>query len=228
MAKFQDATRMPFRIWVGEMSIQLHSNSGVTVTGYIAACVLHSSRDQIEEDGLGERRPRPNEVEALLEAWHERFRVPLLRFFERRTRPDVDREDLVQEVFARLLKRDDLTGIEHIDAYLFQTAVNVLYEVHRRRSVRGGDGHVPLEGDYISDNAISAERVILGKEAVEQLDLGLAELPERTRNVFALFHFEEVRQAEIARRFGVSLSAVEKHMSRAHHHLLKRLEPWLT
>jgi RNA polymerase sigma factor (sigma-70 family) len=167
--------------------------------------------------------PRTEEGrEDLLASWHRLYRRPLLRFFERRTRPDVDREDLVQEVFGRLAKRDDLANVDNVEGYLFQTASSVLTDWARRRTVRAGDAHVPLD-DEIEDTAVSPERVLLGREAIEQLGRALAELPERTQTIFALYHFEEVPQRDIAQRLGCSLSTVEKEMSRANHHILKRL-----
>jgi DNA-directed RNA polymerase specialized sigma24 family protein len=41
--------------------------------------------------------------------------------------------------------------------------------------------------------------------------------------IFSLYHFDSVPQVEIARRLSMSLSTVEKHMSRANAHLLQRL-----
>jgi RNA polymerase sigma-70 factor (ECF subfamily) len=63
----------------------------------------------------------------------------------------------------------------------------------------------------------------LGREAVERLIAALHELPETTRIVFTQYHFDNVPQVEVARRMGLSLSTVEKHMARANAHLLKRL-----
>ena len=51
----------------------------------------------------------------------------------------------------------------------------------------------------------------------------LDELPERTRQVFVLCRVEGIRQKNVARRLGVSVSAVEKHMIRAIAHLATSL-----
>ena len=177
---------------------------------------------------MGGERPERDETQRLLGEWHARYRGPLLRFFERRTRPDIDREDLVQEVFTRLVKRDGLDSVEKVDAYLFQTAASVLNDFLRRRKVRPPTSQAePDEEESISDTAVSPERVLLGKEAIEQLGRALAELPERAQTVFVLYHFEEVPQTEIAKRLGISLSTVEKDMGRANLFLLQRLKGWL-
>jgi RNA polymerase sigma factor (sigma-70 family) len=160
-----------------------------------------------------------------LAEWHARFRIPLLRFFERRTRPDIDREDLVQEVFAALARRGDLDSIEKAESYLFQSAQSVLNMFLRARQSRPHEtSKTELEDDIPTDAAYSPERILLGREAIEQLGRALADLPERTRTIFALYHLEDVPQSEIAKRLGLSLSSVEKHMARANHFLLGRLE----
>jgi RNA polymerase sigma factor (sigma-70 family) len=175
---------------------------------------------------VGDKRPMDEaagEGHGLLAEWHARYRTALIRFFARRTRADVDREDLAQEVFTRLAKQADLRHVEHVEAYLFQTAASVLNDHLRRRRVRAGDAHVPIT-DEISDTDFTPERVLLGKRAVEDLASALGELPKRTQTIFVLYHLEDVPHREIARRLGVSVSTVEKEMGRANHHILKRLE----
>ncbi len=75
-----------------------------------------------------------------------------------------------------------------------------------------------------SDEEQTPERILLGREAYTQMLAALYELPERTRTVFILSRFEDVRGPEIARRVGVSISAVEKHIMRALAHLRARVK----
>ena len=62
---------------------------------------------------------------------------------------------------------------------------------------------------------------------VDELALldALEELPPRTRQVFVLCRIEGMRQKGVAKRLGVSVSAIEKHMIKAIAHLSMRLEP---
>jgi RNA polymerase sigma-70 factor (ECF subfamily) len=46
------------------------------------------------------------------------------------------------------------------------------------------------------------------------------------RVVWALYHLEDLTHHEIARRLGITVSAIEKHIGRANGHLLKRLDFW--
>ncbi len=157
-----------------------------------------------------------------LETLASKYRLPLLSFFQRRLRHGSDAEDLVQEVFIRLARQQDLEVIEHLDGYVFQTAANVLRDRVRRLSVRA-EPQVAEDFDPIDEAGFSPERVLIGRQAIERLIAALHELPETTRVVFTQYHLDSVPQVEIARRLNLSLSTVEKHMARANALLLKRL-----
>jgi RNA polymerase sigma factor (sigma-70 family) len=157
-----------------------------------------------------------------LEVMASAYRAPLLSFFQRRLRRGPDAEDLVQEVFIRLARQQDLAGIEHLDGYVFQTAANVLRDRARREAVRA-EPHMPEAFDPIDDAGFSPERVLIGRQGVQRLISALHELPETTRVVFTQYHLDSVPQVEIARRLRLSLSTVEKHMARANAHLLRRM-----
>lgn len=160
-----------------------------------------------------------NAAQDLLESWSRRYRPALLSFFQRRMPPGADREDLVQEVFLRLARREDLAGVENIDGYLFQAAANVLKDWRRRGVRHAVDAHEPVEEDLPAEVDFTPERVLLGKDAVSALIAALETLPERTRAVFLLYHFDQLPQAEIARRLGIAVRTVENNMAKAHAHL---------
>lgn len=123
----------------------------------------------------------------------------------------------------RLVRQGDMDAIEHLDGYVFQVAANVLRDYTRRWSVRANEANHAQLDDEVLEGGFSPERVLLGEEALERLIAALYELPEKTRVIFALYHFESVPQVDIARRLAMSTSAVEKHMSRANLHLSDRL-----
>src|SRR5665213_1472369 len=124
-----------------------------------------------------------------------------------------DAEDLVQEVFIRLARQEDLDAVGHLDGYVFQIAANVLRDRARRQAVRA-EPPTPEDFDPADEAGFSPERVLLAREALERMITALYELPEMTRMIFAQYHFDEVAQVEIARRLGMSLSTVEKHMAK--------------
>ena len=83
-----------------------------------------------------------------------RYEAPLKGFFAKRVRNAADVDDLVQEVFVRLIGRGRGQPIERIEQYLFQTAANVLRDRNRRRVAREQDAHEPLEEDHWPSQAV--------------------------------------------------------------------------
>ncbi|MEN2786921.1 RNA polymerase sigma factor [Sphingomonas qilianensis] len=154
------------------------------------------------------------------------LRAPLTRFFQRRAGPGEDTEDLVQDVFSRLAGQD-LANIENIQGYIFQVASNILRDRARRASVRSVICSPPDDFDVADEAGFSPERILQSREALQMMVSALNELPENVRTVFCRYHLEGVAQVDIARQLGLSLSSVEKRMSRANSHLLHRLRAFL-
>jgi RNA polymerase sigma factor (sigma-70 family) len=147
----------------------------------------------------------------------------LTGFFRRRIRDD-DVDDLVQDVFARIVTRDDTTPIGNLAGYVLRTAVNVLTDRARRQKTRGAHLHVVLDTDRHGAGTPDPERIMSGREELHAATAALLSLPERTRTIFILRRLEGCRLTEIAAQLGISVSAVEKHMVRAINHLSTEME----
>ena len=166
-------------------------------------------------------------ISGVMAALSRRFREPLRRYFEKRIGQNhPETEDLVQEVFLRLTRGGDLEAMHRIDGYLFTTAANLLRDRHRRLTVRAAQAHEPYDegvhGAVIEEPG--PERALQSAQLIEQLVAALHELPERTRLVFTLYHLEDLPHAEIARRLGIAVSTIEKHVGRANAYLLKKVD----
>jgi RNA polymerase sigma factor (sigma-70 family) len=151
------------------------------------------------------------------------YRSSLQRYLERRIRNKADVDDLMQEVFLRLARRADFQSIEHLGGYLFEIAVSVLNDHLRHRRSRAVELHEEFQ-DFHAREDFSPERVLMGKESIGCVARALRELPERIRMAFVLHRFEGLRHPEIARRLGVSVSAVEKYIIRALVHIRQRMD----
>lgn len=158
-----------------------------------------------------------------LEEVSKRYRDVLRRYFLRRRLRDLDVEDAVQEVFAKLAQRAGVADLEKLDAYLFETAANVATDYYRRATVRCVQQHDLYDDALHAIEEFSPERHHLGREELARLLKALNELPERTRHIFVLARLEHMKHPEIAKRLGVSVSAVEKHVVKAASHLVQRI-----
>jgi len=153
----------------------------------------------------------------------------LTRFFRRRIRDEFEVEDLVQDVFARIVARDGGERVEHLGGYILKTASSVIADRARRRSARRADLHVAFDSDLHGGEEFDPERVLSGREDLDAAAAALLSLPERTRTVFVLRRLEGYSYREVASHLGISVSAVEKHLVKALRHLSaemeKRLDP---
>lgn len=141
-------------------------------------------------------------------------------FFANRVRNQADVDDLVQEVFLQLLKRDDSQPIENVRHYLFRIASNVLCDQGRRMQSRRQDAHDPYDEElHGGATEITPARIAIGEQALELVNRALRELPQRTQDVFFLRGIRQRKHEEVARMLGISQRVVHKHMARALKHL---------
>lgn len=148
------------------------------------------------------------------------YRQALVLYFRRKTRDQNEIEDLVQDVFLRIAARRGTDAVENVGGYVFQTAASVLADRHRRRTVRHADAHVEFDTDRHSNTDFDAARILESRQSLRNAVAALQTLPERTRDIFVLRRLEGHAYRDIASRFGISVSAVEKHMVRAVQHLV--------
>jgi RNA polymerase sigma factor (sigma-70 family) len=166
--------------------------------------------------------PRP-ESAADLANLHRRYYSALMAFFVRRVGNRTEAEDLTQEVFTRLAAAEGRQVLDP-DAYVFQTAANLLRDRGRRQKVRADYVAAMQPRDLSDADALSPERVVAGREGLDRVIEALQELPERTRAIFILHRLEKLTKGEIAEMFSLSVSGIDKHLVKAITHLHTRLK----
>jgi RNA polymerase sigma-70 factor (ECF subfamily) len=177
----------------------------------------------LDDDG------REDVLRGSAENLYARFHAPLIRYFRKRIGDRAEAEDLAQEVFVRLVKAEGTFSLASADAYVFTIAANLLRDRQRRAASHQLQAHCSLDqaadGKYADlVEAIEPERVLRGREDLKLVLEALAELDERTRNIFLLFRLERLRQREIAAIYGISEGAVEKRILKASIHIAARLK----
>ena len=143
----------------------------------------------------------------------ERHQVPIYNFFLRLTGNRGTSEDLVQDVFFRILKyRSTYRGESKFTVWMYQIARNAHIDHLRKRKEE-----YPLEEQW--DEASSREPG--PSESVEQLQdivllrQALARLPLRKREVLVLSRFQNLKYKEIAELFDCHIGTVKAHVHRA-------------
>ena len=138
----------------------------------------------------------------------------LRRLLKSRGRSPHDIDDLMQEAFLRLQVycRDHV--VQHEEAFLVKTVLNLSAEQGRR----AGRANLTTGADDlldIIDPAPGVEEILTGQQRLRRLELGLQRLTPRSREVFLLHRSEGLSYLQIASQLDISVSMVEKHVARA-------------
>ncbi len=153
--------------------------------------------------------------------WAE-FAGRLRAFVARRVPPGIEPDDVVQEVFLRVVKRlPSLRETERIEGWLFQIARNALLDairVRRRRDSRAD----AIETDIPAPPEIEDERAAAA-ELAPCLTPMVARLAEPYRSAIEITSMQGVTQADAARRAGVSVSGMKSRVQRAREQLKEML-----
>jgi RNA polymerase sigma-70 factor (ECF subfamily) len=154
-------------------------------------------------------------------ARHER---PIWNFLRRSVRDPVLAEDLLQEVFLRVVKSaDDWKGNAKVSTWLYTIARNLCVDqarraVHRKAASLDGPAHgadpetTATLHDRIPSSAASADAQLADREARVRIDRAVAALPDEQREVFLMREVMEMPFAEIAAAVGVSEPTVKSRM----------------
>lgn len=143
----------------------------------------------------------------------ERHHVRLYNFFRRLTGSAATSEDLVQEVFLRILKyRHTYRGEGSFTVWMYQIARNARTDHFRKRR---HEGPVPDEEPELPSHAPGPGEVVEKEQQHSLLRAALDRLPEEKREVLVLSRFQDMRYEEIADVVGCSVGAVKVRVHRA-------------
>jgi len=150
------------------------------------------------------------------------LRPALVKYFLRKSGSAAEAEDLAQDVILRALGNTRWESAEQAKGYIFRIAINRWHDRNRRGLTRGTVVEWDDAATFAQVEESSPERVLGNEQELQSVIAALHELNERTRDVFMLFRLEQLKHGEIAKLYGISVSAVEKHVSKAVAHLARR------
>src|SRR5437868_2436431 len=138
-----------------------------------------------------------------------------LRNFIRRRVPDPgDAEDILQDVFYKLVEANRLLmPIDHVTGWLFRVARNRITDVFRKKrpesfsntTVEDDNGERLRLEDLLPSPDAGPEAIYARNALLDELEMAIDELPKEQREVFVAHELEGRSFKEIADRTGVSL-----------------------
>jgi RNA polymerase sigma factor (sigma-70 family) len=132
-------------------------------------------------------------------------------------------EDITQEAYLRLLQAQ---SVVHPKPYLFQIGRNLAFDHLRKQRIRQPadaykEGEEPeLSIDILPTLLPSPDQQVSVQQELALMFAALNGMPDRRREVLVLHKYHHWDYARIGKHFGISVSAVEKHIYRAMTQLL--------
>jgi len=156
---------------------------------------------------------------------YQRHWQPLYSAVFKRTKDKEQCQDIVQNVFADLWTRRYSLIIDNVPAYL-HTAVK--FQLYKQISRQPAAALFLDSFEEIITSPMAADDMVKEKEIQHIINLWLAALPERRRQIFILHYQEELSTREIADRLGISQNTVQSQIYTASQSLRTRLAHFLS
>jgi RNA polymerase sigma factor (sigma-70 family) len=157
----------------------------------------------------------------------------LRNFIRRRVADPRDVEDVLQDVFYRLVEANRLLmPIDHVTGWLFRVARNRITDLFRKKkpvpfsdaAVEGEDGELLQIDDLLPSPDAGPEALYFRNMLLDELELALDELPDEQREVFVSHELEGRSFKELAEETGASVNTLLSRKRYAVLHLRKRLQ----
>jgi RNA polymerase sigma-70 factor (ECF subfamily) len=140
----------------------------------------------------------------------------------RRIKNPSDAEDLLHSAFVKFHQYQRENEVTDPAAFIVKTACNLGIDNFRRQK-KTTDAS---EAAGVEDNLPLQDEVVASRERLRRVQEGIERLPPKTRQIFTMHRWQELKYKEIADRLEISVSSVEKHMARAMLFLSEWIEGW--
>lgn len=162
-----------------------------------------------------------------------REQARLRNFIRRRVSDERDVEDILQDVFFKLVEANRLLmPIDHVTGWLFRVARNRITDLFRKKTPErfsehntgeddGNDG--PRFEDLLPSPDAGPDALYMRSMLLEALELAIAELPAEQREVFVAHELEGRSFKELAAEHRVNVNTLLSRKHYAVRHLRERL-----
>lgn len=145
----------------------------------------------------------------------ERYNKSLYGFFYRLTSDSDTSEDLVQNVFIRILKyKHTYHGDGKFSTWMFHMARNLFADHYKKAKRMGYKEDVEVTDKYFRDD-VNAESTRIQTEELDLLQQSMDQLSLEKREILILSKYQEMRYKEIADLLKLAESAVKVRIFRA-------------
>ncbi len=144
-----------------------------------------------------------------------------LLFYATRIVGEEEAEDVVQDVFTELWRRQAIVEVgEQIQAFLYRAVYTRALNVLKHRDIQNSYEAVLMDihkrrVEFYQPDSNDVVKRIEDCELRRQLTEAINELPDKCKTVFKLSYLHDMKNKDIAEAMGISLRTVEAHMYKA-------------
>jgi RNA polymerase sigma-70 factor (family 1) len=152
----------------------------------------------------------------------ERYEELLYNFAFKKLGDQEESKDLIQDLFVTLWNnRLSFELKTRLSSYLYRAVLNRVLDLFKHRAIK--EEHIRSLQQKIELTAEGADYMIREKDIERLIEMEIAALPEKMREVFIMRRKQFLSNREIGEKLGISEQTVETHMKRALRVLRSRL-----
>ena len=149
----------------------------------------------------------------LLSNYYSMHRDELVSFIAVRTVDAIEAEDIVQDIFLRLLRGQHLITPQTLPSLLHTMAHHAVCDYYRRRHVHEEYEHYIQTSDFscqTSDDSV--ESVFSAQQLMERMERSLARLPKACCEIYRLHIYDGMKVSDIAQELSLPYKQVENRL----------------
>ena len=147
----------------------------------------------------------------LISNYYAAHRDELLSFIAVRITNAIEAEDLVQDIFLRLLRGHHLITPDTLPALIYTMARHAVSDYYRRRRIYEEYEHYIKRSDCTSE----IESLISARQLMERMERSLARLPQACCEIYRLHIYDGMKVSDIARELSLPYKQVENRLGQA-------------
>ena len=151
-------------------------------------------------------------MQQLIINYYITHRDELLAFASSRLGDSRLAEDIVQDVFLRLLSTDKMITEVTLPALVYTITRNLINDYYRRHTNYEQYEHY-IKG--VCSEVTTSESVFSAFDIMERLERGMVRLPENCREIYRLHIYGGMKVGEISRELGEGYKSVEHRLGTA-------------
>ena len=152
----------------------------------------------------------------LLSNYYSMHRDELVSFIAVRTVDAIEAEDIVQDIFLRLLRGQHLITPQTLPSLLHTMARHAVCDYYRRRHVHEEYEHYIQTSDFscqTSDDSV--ESVFSAQQLMERMERSLDRLPKACCEIYRLHIYDGMKVSDIAQELSLPYKQVENRLGQA-------------